>query len=1296
MKIRKFASLVCSLAMIITNAAVISVPAASAEENEEEGYSFFEDFESYEEVSDSYSLVDAMNDLYADGWSVATDNAFTARNEDDNNQKFAQVVLDGDNKVLELTTSKALGRMLDPATETPSGSYEISFKFKPVDIGKKQMLFDLSLNSFNETAAVAKHNILYSYNGMKMGHRTNSINVPMTQVGTAEEAWYDVKCVINNDGGYYSVELYKEGEFVARRGAINYAKDEKIGFLKLSGFGTAIYVDDVSIRACEPEMLIYEDDFERYSEVRLPSSYVNVGSSVSEATSRDGDSFFEGYTPWRALKTFGNCYDLVYDKTLESRVVRLGDDITTGSVQEGTGLTLMPLDGELLTKESQAKRGKLKLTYKFMHFSSNGYASAVDIISDYKYAGKWDYPPQVAVQEKGLSRPAVAGLPYLRTNDAPVKINQSLWYDAEVIFDVINDEVTVIVREDSTGVEVAHFTHNTNWINPSTAPTFDKVKGINFRAVQGSAIYIDDVRLEYYITKPEISGNSVIITDYKGEMVTDKKNVPAAVKSIELPFGCEMTEESTNPETVTLTDSKGDILYYSPVYSTSSYTLIPDEFLSPGEVYTLTVPETVENVFGLALGMEMTCSFTVASDYPELMTLAYASAEDLSEIKNGSIMTATIDYVNSLDDPLESMPFIAYYGDDMMLATSSVKPAAIGVGEMGTKTVSFTVPSADVLDLDKVDKISICLWKGFVNSAPYSGELDIEDGDELEFETAQTAETEKSKPVITYSYNDSVLNISGTANEADRYMTVQILYPGNSFETGDELESKKADELVFYRAQVPVINGSYSLDVRFDSVGNTESTLEAGYYPTAIYIDDTKMGTDSVYLSTYSDFEAVCNELNNAAASGDIAGFKNILNTKRAALNFNNALLGDADLGNEIESYYKYVRNNPLNAKNEIQNYEMFNTYVVIEYLNSGKIDNIADSINTLLIADDRKALCNKILTTVEKGKYFTGLISRKAIGDPAQLEKNIDEALILSAAKYGNGYGELKEVLESCGSAIGITAPISATACRELIGKNFSNVSSFKREYDEKAASSGGSSGGGGGGGGGGSSGGSSGASASKKPSVASVGVQVSSVQSGGNEEIKPVRMIFNDIDNYEWAMTGILALADRNIINGVADDRFEPSRNITREEFAKIIVGALGASDSNYKGNLFVDVSDDDWFVKHVNIAAELGIAKGIGDGMFGTGRHITRQDMAVMIYNALQYRNVSMKTDGFMFDDDGLIADYAKPAVAALHSMGAINGVTETTFEPVGFATRAQAAKIIYSVLNELQGQEGDDAL
>ena len=362
----------------------------------------------------------------------------------------------------------------------------------------------------------------------------------------------------------------------------------------------------------------------------------------------------------------------------------------------------------------------------------------------------------------------------------------------------------------------------------------------------------------------------------------------------------------------------------------------------------------------------------------------------------------------------------------------------------------------------------------------------------------------------------------------------------------------------------------------------------------------------------------------------------------------------------------------------------MFNTYVVIQYLNNSKIENVTDTIDSLLIDDDIKALCKKVLTTKEKGKCFTGLISKKKIDDPKELEKCINEALILTAAKYGNGYGELKEVLENCGEGIGIEKPVSTAACKDLIGKTYKDAKSFKNAYDESIDSSSGGSGGGSGKGTGGGSGGSY--SGGSKSSISSAEIPVSGKNDGG---VEPISKTFNDIDNYEWAMIGILALADRGIINGVSEDRFDPSRNITREEFAKILVGALGVSDYEYGGNIFSDASDGDWFVKYINIAAKLGIVKGIGNGEFGVGLNITRQDMAVMLYNALQYRNNEMLTDAFRFDDVGEIADYAKTAVSALHSMGAINGMTETTFVPGGFATRAQAAKIIYSVFNELQG-------
>ena len=1274
MKKKRIVALAVVVALTATSFTAISAPSALAEEYDsfQDVESYSEDFEGYELTGETHFLEATMDDLYAGDWSVVGDNSFIERNDSNMSQQFAQVISDEGNQVLSLSSGRALGRMLDPGFETPAGSYEVSFRFKPTEGGS----FDFSLNSFNESANAAKHNILYSDgSSMRMGHRQNSVNVPLTRVGTAENVWYDVKCILNNDAGYYSVELYKEGEFVARRAAINYAGNELIGFLSFSGNGSTVYVDDVSITPCEQETLIYEDNFDSYSEVRRATTYAPIASSVTEAKSWEGESFFEGYTPWRALMglfniakastvSYGDYYDLVYDDTRASQVLKLGET-------NNSSMILMPLDGEFLTKENQTKRGRLKISFKFRDYTNGtGLATVVDALGQYNYGNKWDYPPQFAIMEQTLGSPAVRGQPYLKTIGQPVKINQSLWYDAEIIFDVVNDNVSILVKEDSTGKEIANFTHQTNWMSPGRAPTLDRIKAINFRSLSGSATYIDDFKLEYYITKPEISGNSIVITDYKGEEVTDRKNVPVAIQSISLPFGSEMTVESTNPDTVTLTDSKGNLVNYSPEYDSGSYTIIPNGFLTPGETYTLYVSGAVTNTFGRQLGDDFDYTFKAASDYPALMTLRSASITDLEGITNGSTITAEIDYVNSSDAALGNLPFVAFYGDDMLLATQSVTFGEIAVGKMGSQTVWFTVPGASVLDMSQVDKVSICLWKGFQNSTPYCGEIDV--GTTSGTNAAvDTKATDIQKPVITYSYRDSMLNIGGIANADSKYLTVQIIKPGKTFEMGGDNAMDHGDSIVFYRAQIPVTNSKYSLDVRFDKKGNTASTLEAGDYPTVIYLDDNKIYDGSVYLSSYSDFESVYDELNTAAAENDLAAFIDILNNKRAALNFNNELLGDTAVDDSIKPYFDYVKKNPLSAENEEKNAQMFDSYVVIQYLNKGKIDNVKPYIDKLLIPDDLKDLCNKVLSSDQKGQYFTGLISRKNIDTPEKLEKSIEEALILTTAKYGNGYGELKTVLETCGSEIGIQKPISAAACKAVIGNTYKDVKSFKSAYDKNKEGSGS---------------GSSGSGSGSKPSLGSVELPIS----GGGTQSDPLKKTFSDIDNYEWAMIGILALADRGIINGVSEDRFDPSRNITREEFVKILVGALGLSDYPYSGNRFSDAQDGDWFTKYINIAAELGIVKGVGDGKFGVGSNITRQDMAVMLYNALKYRGVNIAADAFRFDDDAAIAPYAKEAVGALHAMGAINGMTETTFVPAGFATRAQAAKIIYSVLDSLQGK------
>lgn len=177
-----------------------------------------------------------------------------------------------------------------------------------------------------------------------------------------------------------------------------------------------------------------------------------------------------------------------------------------------------------------------------------------------------------------------------------------------------------------------------------------------------------------------------------------------------------------------------------------------------------------------------------------------------------------------------------------------------------------------------------------------------------------------------------------------------------------------------------------------------------------------------------------------------------------------------------------------------------------------------------------------------------------------------------------------------------------------------------------------------------------------------------------------------FTDLGSVEWAQPAINSMYARGILAGKSATEFAPNDNVTRAEFAKIVVKAFGLEDSGAAVSTFSDVNAGDWYYEYVAAAYNKGIITGYNDGRFGVADNITRQDMAVIIYRAAQAAGKSIKdvNAAINFADAGSIADYAKEAVTALQKGGVINGVSATEFAPAATATRAQAAKMVYGLI------------
>lgn len=180
-----------------------------------------------------------------------------------------------------------------------------------------------------------------------------------------------------------------------------------------------------------------------------------------------------------------------------------------------------------------------------------------------------------------------------------------------------------------------------------------------------------------------------------------------------------------------------------------------------------------------------------------------------------------------------------------------------------------------------------------------------------------------------------------------------------------------------------------------------------------------------------------------------------------------------------------------------------------------------------------------------------------------------------------------------------------------------------------------------------------------------------------------------FDDVTEDHWAAKVIDSLAKQGLMKGKEEGKFMPEEQITREEFVTILLRSIG-EEAEPKETRFSDVQKSDWFSGYVEKASELGLVKGYADGSFGAGQEITRQDMAVLLLKAAEItgKELPVLTSPQKFTDDGQIADYAKTAVTKLQQAKIINGMEDGSFAPSRYATRAEAAQILFSILSLIQ--------
>ena len=177
-----------------------------------------------------------------------------------------------------------------------------------------------------------------------------------------------------------------------------------------------------------------------------------------------------------------------------------------------------------------------------------------------------------------------------------------------------------------------------------------------------------------------------------------------------------------------------------------------------------------------------------------------------------------------------------------------------------------------------------------------------------------------------------------------------------------------------------------------------------------------------------------------------------------------------------------------------------------------------------------------------------------------------------------------------------------------------------------------------------------------------------------------------FKDLDNYAWAKQYIEVMAAKGVINGTSADSYNPSASITRADFMKLLVSTLDLH-AEFTDN-FADVRKDAYYYDAIGIAKKLGIATGVGNGMFNPSAAITRQDLMVLTAKALKLAKGledAAVSDIGAYTDVNKVAGYAQPSVAAMIKAGIIQG-SGGSINPLNNTTRAEVAVIMYRLYNK----------
>lgn len=559
-------------------------------------------------------------------------------------------------------------------------------------------------------------------------------------------------------------------------------------------------------------------------------------------------------------------------------------------------------------------------------------------------------------------------------------------------------------------------------------------------------------------------------------------------------------------------------------------------------------------------------------------------------------------------------------------------------------------------------------------------------------------------PTVEIAVDDetSVITVSGTA-EGCGYgdsVSVALLKANQEGDTTDYTQKSlaeiiDADMLASYAGGITDADGSYSVRMSLSGEPSSDFVIVVKASDT-----DSEAAVRDFFFAALTDKNAFLENIDKSV-NGEDASFKNF----SELMAIDNAESKTAKLLNISDGsiILKVTRNNlediaysALKKTEDISSLTPAEFVGILEYsaflaaFGEG-LEDPAGYAEEFELDSDFMDTYSK-MSDLQKSGYM-GLLKGKKLYTKEDVQKAFCDSVCLALIQNPAGWADYNSLIEKHGEYMGIDVEAykgltNASQITNYLSSGYTTVEAFKNAVNSAISTLKG---------GGITNGGSTGVSRPIGGGISGGG----NIVSGGSGTVggkvtgeintdpapKTTDGSFSDLESVPWAVESIKGLVEKEIVNGIGGNKFDPDGDVLREQFVKMAVLAAGFVPQDGV-SAFADVENGQWYSGYINSAVSNNIVNGIEPDRFGVGENVTRQDAAAVLYRIAKQQGASFAANGAAFADDSDIADYAKEAVYAMRAAGVINGREDNKFCPEEKCSRAEAAKMIYEFIRNFK--------